>query len=419
MQMRIKRVWQGLFCIFVLGTPVSRAFAQATITVSSAGTVRTVTAALALARAHDRILVKSGFYQEPTIIVSKPVEIVGENYPVLDGGGTHQIMTITADSVRVSGIHFQRVGTSFVQDPAAIKVINARACTIDGNLIDDAFFGIYLAHVSDCTISKNRIRARSRKEMNAGNGIHLWRSDGVRIAHNTISGQRDGIYFEFVHNSVITGNVSERNLRYGLHFMFSDDCRYIGNTFRMNGAGVAVMFTHRVEMIDNRFEENWGSAAYGLFLKEISDSKLERNVFSRNTIALVADGANHLKAEHNEFVDNGWAVKLEASTDEATFTGNNFTGNTFDVASNGNAQSTTFSGNYWQEYSGYDLDKDGRGDVPHRPVRLFSMVVANNAPSIILLRSPFVRLLDAAERVVPSLTPESVLDAAPSMRPVR
>jgi len=395
------------------------ASAQQAIVVSPTGEIRSLTAAIAVAHPHDRVIVRSGTYREPTIVVTKPVEIIGEGFPVLDGQNARQIMIVTADSVSIRGIHFDHVGSSFVEDWAAVKVIDATGCTIENNLIDDAFFGIYLARVNQCTIRGNRIRGRHAREMASGNGIHLWQSRDITIASNRITGHRDGIYFEFVRNSAITDNVSEKNLRYGLHFMFSDDCHYIGNVFRTNGAGVAVMFTHRVQMIGNRFENNWGGAAYGLFLKEISDSRLERNVFTRNTVALVADGANRLKAVDNDFTDNGWAVKLEASTDEALFSRNNFAGNTFDVASNSSRQSATFVGNYWQDYGGYDLNRDGIGDIPFRPVRLFSMVVAQNAPSIILLRSPFVRLLDAAERVVPALTPELLADASPSMRRIR
>jgi nitrous oxidase accessory protein len=36
-------------------------------------------------------------------------------------------------------------------------------------------------------------------------------------------------------------------------------------------------------MFNNIFEENWGDAAYGLFLKEISDSYIHGNRFIRNT----------------------------------------------------------------------------------------------------------------------------------------
>jgi nitrous oxidase accessory protein len=123
-----------------------------------------------------------------------------------------------------------------------------------------------------------------------------------------------------------------------------------------------------------------------------------------------------LLADHNEFVNNGWALKLQASTEDALFIRNNFAGNTFDVATNSRSNSSTFTGNYWSAYDGYDLDRDGIGDVPHRPVRLASIVVAGNEPALILLRSNFLLLLDAAERVIPALTPETLADAAPAMR---
>lgn len=405
--------------LFALCLACSSASAQQTITVSPSGKIRSIAAAIAAARPHDRILIKSGVYREPTIVVGKPLEITGEGFPILDGQSARPIMTVTADSVTVRGIRFQHVGSSFVEDWAAVRVANANACTLENNVIEDAFFGIYLARVAGCSIKGNVIRGRHSREMASGNGIHIWQSNQIDIARNRITGHRDGIYFEFVRNSTIAENVSEKNLRYGLHFMFSDDCRYTSNVFRSNGAGVAVMFTHRVQMIGNRFENNWGSAAYGLFLKEISDSRLERNVFSRNTVGLVADGANRLQAIENEFIDNGWAVKLEASTDEALFSRNNFAGNTFDVSTNSSRQSGTFAGNYWQDYAGYDLDRNGVGDVPFRPVRLFSVIVAQNSPTIILLRSPFVRLLDTAERIIPALTPELLADASPAMRRIR
>ncbi|HXT48261.1 MAG TPA: hypothetical protein VN717_06445, partial [Gemmatimonadaceae bacterium] len=70
----------------------------------------------------------------------------------------------------------------------------------------------------------------------------------------------------------------------------------------------------------------------------------------------------------------------------------------------------------WSAYDGYDLDHDGTGDVPHRPVRLASIVVAQNEPALILLRSNFLLLHDAAERVIPALTPETLADSTPAMR---
>lgn len=398
---------------------VTKLPAQEVVHVSPAGPIRSISEAIRVAPPHSRIVIERGVYREATIVVDKPLELSGSGWPTIDGENKRQIMVVTADSVTVRGLHFVNVGVSYVQDLAALRVQNAVGCILEGNRIDDAFFGIYLAKVNDCTIRGNVLSAHPKREMTAGNGIHLWSSSRNLIADNIISGHRDGIYFEFVHNSIIRGNISERNLRYGLHFMYSDDCRYLDNIFRRNGSGVAVMFTHRVEMTGNRFEGNWGGAAYGLLLKEISDSRLIHNVFLRNTTGLLADGANRLVAEGNDFIENGWAVQLEASTQDARFTRNNYLGNTFDVSTNSSEHTSTFAANYWDSYGGYDVNRDGFGDVPYRPVRLFSMIVAQNRPAIILLRSTFARLLDSAEQILPVLTPATLEDRTPAMRPRR
>ncbi len=53
--------------------------------------------------------------------------------------------------------------------------------------------------------------------------------------------------------------------------------------------------------------------------------------------------------------------------------------------------------------------------MPFHPVRLFSLLVAQHEEALILLRSFFVDLLDAAERVMPVLTPETLQDDQPLM----
>jgi nitrous oxidase accessory protein len=385
------------------------------IDVAPTGAYRTVGAGVAAARDGDTIVVHAGLYREPLVTIDKRIALVGEGGPVLDGEAKHALLLVTADDVTVRGLVLRNVGTSFVEDRAALKANHVRGCSIDHDRVENGFFGIYLADVTDCRVADNVIRGLATRETEAGNGIHLWRARRITIEHNDVSGQRDGIYFEFVHDTDVRDNISTHNLRYGLHFMYSDNCRYAANTFRENGSGVAVMYTKGVTMTANRFEDNWGPAAYGLLLKEISDARLERNVFDHNTTALVADGANRIAAVGNEFTNNGWAVRLEASTVDGRFERNNFVGNTFDLVTNSRSPSTVFAGNYWDDYRGYDVDRDGTGDVPHRPVRLFSVIVERQPASLILLRSTFATLLDAAERVLPSLTPDALVDATPAM----
>ena len=174
--------------------------------------------------------------------------------------------------------------------------------------------------------------------------------------------------------------------------MFSDGCVYEGNEFLENSSGVAVMYTKRVRMLDNLFQDNWGGAAFGLLLKDITDSEIRGNRFVRNTVAIYAEGSNRLTVEENELRENGWAVKIMANSQDNRFSRNDFFGNTFDVATNSRRAYSTFQGNYWDNYQGYDLDRDGVGDVPFHPVRLFSLIAEQNEPvphpSPVLLRRP-------------------------------
>jgi uncharacterized repeat protein (TIGR02543 family) len=61
----------------------------------------------------------------------------------------------------------------------------------------------------------------------------------------------------------------------------------------------------------------------------------------------------------------------------------------------------------------YDLNKDGIGDVPYRPLSLFSVIVESNPPAMLLFRSFMVSLLDKSEKILPSLTPENFIDNTP------
>ena len=268
-------------------------------------------------------------------------------------------------------------------------------------------------------IAQNILHSNAKDEISSANGIHCWKSDNLQIIQNTISGHRDGIYFEFVTGTTIEKNNSYNNVRYGLHFMFSSHNLYRSNTFRDNGAGVAVMYSNHVTMQRNIFSENWGNAAYGILMKDIIDSEVEGNIFTRNTVGIYLEGSNRINMKANRFDDNGWAIKMQASCTDNLITENNFTSNTFDVATNGSLVLNIFKGNYWERYEGYDLNRDGTGDIPYRPVSLYSMIVERNPATLMLFRSFMVDLMDKAERIIPGMTPEDLKDDEPRMKMIR
>ncbi|MCL9770367.1 nitrous oxide reductase family maturation protein NosD [Flavobacterium sp. HXWNR69] len=387
-----------------------------TIHVGKKHAIKSVKRGITLAKAGDTLIVHGGWYKEGNIIIDKKIVFLGKDLPVLDGEKKHEVLSIHADSVVVDGFKVIRSAYATITDPCGIKVYNKSHVLIQNNVLDDNFFGIYLQNSQNCIIKNNTLKAYGKEEQKLGNGIHCWKSKDILIIANRIDGHRDGIYFEFVTNSVIWRNIANNNIRYGLHFMFSNDDAYITNVFKNNGAGVAVMFTKNVKMFNNYFEENWGDSAYGLLLKEISDSYIFNNRFARNTSGIYMEGTSRIKVEKNSFESNGWGMKIQASCMENEIVNNNFLKNTFDISTNGSLVLNTFNANYWDKYEGYDLDKDGMGDVPYHPLSLFAVLTENTPSAMLLYRSFMITLLDKSEKVLPSITPDNFVDNKPLMK---
>ncbi len=399
------------FCLLL-----SNASAQGTtIHVGKSRQFQSIKKAIEFAKAGDTVLVEKGIYKESPIVIEKSIVLKGIDLPVLDGEHIHEILFVKGKNITIDGFRLQRTGRSEIKEIGAIMIYDSYHVTAINNVLDDTNFGITVQNSSKCTIKNNSITSYGKDEVQSGNGIHCWKSDSLLIIGNTITGHRDGIYFEFVKNSLVWRNISKKNVRYGIHFMFSNHDTYIANIFEENGAGVAVMYTHHIHMYNNFFINNWGDAVYGILLKDINDSEISGNHFTNNTIGILMESCSRINFSKNTFDANGWAVKIQANCADVDFTYNNFTGNTFDISTNGSLVLNTFNGNYWDKYEGYDLNRDKVGDVPYHPVSMYSMIIDSNPAALSLFRSLIVSLLDKSEKILPGITPEQLKDDRPFM----
>jgi nitrous oxidase accessory protein len=358
-------------------------------------------------------------YAESGLVIDKPLRVLGAQggeMPVVDGEGKGTVFTVTAPSVEISGLRIRGSGSSYTEEFAGIKATGVHGCRFSGNELEKNTYGIYLADVNGCEITGNRLSSHAASEAASGNGIHLWKSDRIRVEGNRVSGHRDGIYLEFVNDSLISANTSSGNLRYGLHFMFSHRNGFEKNVFSANGSGVAVMYSREIRMIGNTFSGSRGGAAYGILLKDISQGDIRANLFTDNTVGAYIEGTTRSSFSGNVFSANGWAMRVLGNTEGIVFTQNDFLGNTFDVTTNASTSLNTFSGNYWSKYRGLDLDRDGIGDIPYRPVQLSTLLMERHGVLIILIRSFFFSVLDEMESILPVLTPASYRDEHPRMK---
>ncbi|WP_325578863.1 nitrous oxide reductase family maturation protein NosD [Gelidibacter sp.] len=387
-----------------------------TITVCSSCSITTIKEAIELASEGDTILVKNGIYREHSLKIDKGITLIGENFPTIDGDSKGEIITIGADNVTIDGFKIINVGVSYTTDYAAVRVVTSKGFTIQNLELEKLFFGIYLQKSANGKVLNNKVKGEAKTEFNSGNAIHLWHCKDVEIRNNDVRHVRDGIYLEFSDNILIKDNFSKNNVRYGLHFMFSNHNKVINNTFETNGAGIALMFSKFMEVQNNVITKNWGTAAYGLLLKEVNDVNLINNKFIENTVGITVEGSNRLRYIDNDFTSNGYAIRVKGACYDNHIINNNFLYNSFDISYNGKINDNKFDNNFWSNYTGYDLDKDGIGDIPFRPVKLFSYIVNRTPETIILLRSLFIDIIDFSERVSPVFTPDDLMDENPRMK---
>lgn len=407
-----------LYRLFLMFCIVSTGIARANvIVVYPSSKINTLQQGLGQAHPGDTLLIKRGRYRVIDLVINKPVTLIGEDFPVLDGENKDEVLIVKSDSVTIKGLYICNTYKGSLKNYAGIHCDHVKHVILENNKLVNTFFPIYLAKVTAGIVQNNLMMGKS-SAIESGAGIYLWYSSDISVAHNQIMHERDGIYVEFSKGCTIYGNICKDNLRYGLHFMFSDHCTYEKNIFHDNGAGVAVMYSKYIVMTGNRFEQNWGASRYGLLLEEIYNSHIYKNIFYKNTTAVFMEESNGNTFSQNEFSGNGWAVKAFGDCLADTFYHNNFLGNTFDVTTNGELEQDLFDYNYWDKYNGYDLNKDHIGDIPFYPVSLYSKILQNIPSAIILLHSFIVELMDKAQEALPSLIPTSVMDHHPLMQPV-
>lgn len=396
------------------------------ITVGKGSHYTSITKALESSSDGDVIIVKEGIYNE-NIIINKMVKLFGENEPVIEGSYRGDVVKIEADKVIFKGFTVRKSGTDLLQDESGIKVLNSQGVIIEDNKLEDVLIGIYLYSSPGNIVKDNSSsgRADSTTQETNGNGVHLWKSPNNTIEGNQIRKHRDGIYVEFSPGNVIRGNLCRGNVRYGLHYMYSDENIFDGNTFEGNGTGSALMYSKNIILRKNTFKDNLGLNGIGILLKSLSDSTVEENLIADNTVGIFMDDANRNIFTRNNFLRNGWAIDLFSSSTDNILYANNFSDNNYQVMTDTERSINQFfkdsKGNYWSDYkgyNGYDLNGDGIGDIPYKPVKLLSYLVKRYPDLTVFIDSPGFQALEFAERVLPVLNPVNLEDPYPFMNPI-
>jgi nitrous oxidase accessory protein len=387
---------------------------------------------------NETIHIESGFHTGP-IKINKPITLIGANNAEIRGNGHGSVIDIAASGVTLNGLRVSGSGLRLSDDDAAIFVTGNNA-RIESCTIVDSLHGIYLKKISGAQILNNHITGKTtiaastepiEKGIAAtdencdttlvanrrGNGIHQWNCDGNLIRGNDISETRDGIYFSFTNNSRVENNLIH-HVRYGLHYMYSDSNVFLNNDFTENAAGAAIMFSKDLVVRGNRFVNNRGHRAYGLIFQSSDNSKLEQNEITENAVGLSFNQCMNNEISGNRVTQNYIGLRFGSNSDGNRFTENIFARNLHPIETgasdvSGNHWAVKGVGNFWDEDTPLDLDRDGINDLPHRELDLFD-VLRRDFPSVAFLsESPALKLLRFANQraVIPGMS--AIEDPAP------
>ncbi|MGZ5435940.1 MAG: nitrous oxide reductase family maturation protein NosD [Pyrinomonadaceae bacterium] len=408
-----------LFAAVFVTLGVSSASA-ATLTVGSESQFHSVQSAIDAAGAGDIVQVQTGTYTG-NLILNKQIALEGINRPVLRGEGTGSVITILADRCTVKGFIIEHSGGDLTREDSGVLLKSSRN-VIEGNELRDILYGIYLYGSAGNTLRGNHVRGRPELDSGArGAGLHLWDSPDNIIEDNSITEERDGIYVQSSHGNQIRRNRVTR-LRYGLHYMSSDRNVFEDNLFSNNIAGAAIMYSNKIELRRNAFIHNRGFSSFGILFQECNELVAEENFIVDNATGIFMEALRKTTFRRNVIANNDVALQMFSNSEANVFTENNFVDNLSPLQLVGKSTTTKWSengrGNFWSDYDGYDLNEDGRGDVPMKIQNVFQYLEGNHPRLRLYFDSPAARAMAVAEKTFPILRGSPVVDDAPLMKPV-
>jgi nitrous oxidase accessory protein len=343
-------------------------------------------------------------------VVRESIHIVGQENAILDGMGRGSVLVLDAPKITVSGLTIRNSGENLVDEDSGIFVTKkGTGVVIANNILENNSFGIWVNGATDVEIKDNYIVGKWKLiSVKRGNGIQLWDADGSLVYNNTIVKARDGIYLS-VADRVRLYNNTIRELRYGVHFMYSNDCFVTGTISSGNRAGLALMFSRNLKVKNNVAVNN---TEYGILFRDVQASDIENNFISGAEKGLFLYNSLYNNIIGNIIENNLIGVHVWAGSVRNNVSGNYFIFNRIQVKYVG-AYDVEWNGNYWSDYVGVDMDRDGIGDTPHRPIDIINVVFWKYPQSKLLIASPAVQTLRILASRMPLLVPPGVVDRSP------
>ena len=216
----------------------------------------------------DTVLVYKGTYYE-NVVVNKPINLAGIDYPVVDAGGSGNAITVKADNCTIDGLKIANgVNGIYLSNSNYNKIINIISLSNDN--------GISLASSRNNILENNTL-------LNNSNGVYLHANSGYNIVlNNTAKANNRGIALADAHSNNLKNNALSYNTADGIYLHANSSYSTIANnTAKRNGRGIALSDAHNNVISNNNASNN---SIDGIYLHSSSNNALTNNTVNSNDV---------------------------------------------------------------------------------------------------------------------------------------
>ncbi len=360
----------------------------------------------------DVLVIPPGTYAGP-VTVNEPVTLDGQGKVTIDSGGKGSVIYLRTDGAVIKNLHLTNSGAHHNDLDSGVQV-RGDFNVIKDNIIDNCLFGIDLQKAKNNVVKRNTISSKDEELGMRGDSIRLWYSFDNKITYNVMNDVRDMVVW-YSRNNIIHHNISHRG-RYALHFMYSqyNDVQY--NEYYNNSVGIFLMYSDGVVIKNNIVSHATGPSGVGIGFKETSDIKVENNQILFSSTGLSIDVSPYQPDTTNYFTNNliafnGIGIRFLADWKDNIFKHNYFKANITQVIVSGGktANRNEWDGNYWDDYEGFDEDKNGIGDTPHEIYAYSDKLWQDVEGAQFYKGSAVLELIDFLEKLAPFSEPDLIL----------
>ncbi len=371
----------------------------------------------------DTVILHGGKY-EGNFFIEKSISLIGKDNPVVDGKNNGTVITVEAPNVTIEGLTIQNTGKLLDKEDSGI-LVKANNVLIKNNHFKEALFGVYFRQADGGIVRDNFIEGKKELDVpRRGDLFRAWYSKNLLLERNKFQFGRDVIIW-FAEGAVIRNN-KMTNARYGLHFMYSSHSRVQNNILTGNSVGMYLMYSKDLKIENNLLAYNRGATGFGIGLKDLDNVELNGNVIADNRVGIFIDNSPRefsasMTYNKNVIAYNETGVDVISSLERSHFTSNSFIENyeQTSLTRSQNSDNDFWKGNYWSDYSGYDKDKNGVGDIPYHSTEILESLIEDKPNLRFFLYSPAVNTINYASEAFPIFKPESkLIDKAPSLSPI-